>query len=191
MLTARKGKTRRVLIVDDDEDLCALLGAALHKHGYEFLAVHSLADASKAIEAEYFPLVLLDRHLPDGDGVRLPPELRANSARPYSVIVMVTARGGAESYLQCMDAGADDFLPKPIDLDVLGARLRAFERLLSLQGEVGQLRAFLPICMHCHKVRDESGHWASVEDYVRQRSAAHFSHGICEACYESEYGETP
>ncbi len=55
--------------------------------------------------------------------------------------------------------------------------------------EIKTLRGLVPICSHCKNVRDDSGFWQQVEDYVRQRTEAEFSHGICPDCFEKHYGD--
>ena len=55
--------------------------------------------------------------------------------------------------------------------------------------EIKTLRGLVPICAHCKNVRDDSGFWQQVEDYVRQRTEAEFSHGICPDCFEKHYGD--
>ena len=66
-----------------------------------------------------------------------------------------------------------------------GARLTA-ERALS---ELDQLRGIIPICSHCRKVRNEVGGWQQIEQYVRDRSSANFSHGICPSCFSVHYSD--
>lgn len=68
---------------------------------------------------------------------------------------------------------ADDFLTKPFDADCMRARLRM------AQQHVPRLEGLLPICMYCKKIRDAAAAWTPIEAYVRDRSAATFSHGIC------------
>lgn len=82
-----------------------------------------------------------------------------------------------------MEAGADDFITKPFDEDLLGTRIRVAERILSLQSEVKQLQGFLPICSYCKKIRDDQNYWKEVEVYIGQHSDARFSHAICPGCF--------
>ncbi len=84
-----------------------------------------------------------------------------------------------------MDAGADDFLTKPLDRSELRVRLRVAERLLGLQAEVRQLEGLLPICSYCKRIRDEGNEWTRIETYVASRTDATFTHGVCPECKEN------
>jgi DNA-binding response OmpR family regulator len=86
--------------------------------------------------------------------------------------------------LDGLDAGADDFLSKPVDKRHLEVRLRVAERVLGLHHEVRRLQGLLPICSYCKRIRDGEAHWCPVEEYVARRSDAQFSHGVCPECYE-------
>jgi hypothetical protein len=85
-----------------------------------------------------------------------------------------------------MDAGADDFVTKPVDPDQLRARLRVAERVLALQNEVRQLSGLLPICSYCRQIRDQSGAWQPLERYLAERTETTFSHGVCPVCLETK-----
>ncbi len=77
------------------------------------------------------------------------------SDQPYTYIIVLTSLSGKGSYMEAMDAGADDFLTKPVDMEELTARLRVAERVLALQTEVQLMQKLLPICMYCRKIRDK------------------------------------
>jgi DNA-binding response OmpR family regulator len=113
----------KVLLVEDDETIGAALQRGLSARGYHvdwYRTGHPALDASPA------DLVLLDLGLPDVDGVQVCRELRAR--RPDAVIVMLTARDAEPDVVLGLDAGADDYLVKPVRLAELDARLRAHLR---------------------------------------------------------------
>ena len=70
----------------------------------------------------------------------------------------------------------------PVELDA-AAVLEAFEELEEALGQVKQLQGLLPICSYCKKIRDDENYWHQVDFYIRERTNARFSHGICPDCY--------
>ncbi len=116
----------RILLVEDEIEMAAALRAALARRGFVVDRVRTLEDAHIALKEPGVRAVLLDRRLPDGDGLSLLPVLRA-MADPPPVIVL-TALGQTMERVEGLDAGADDYLVKPFELDELLARLRAVAR---------------------------------------------------------------
>ncbi|MBN9516385.1 MAG: response regulator transcription factor [Alphaproteobacteria bacterium] len=116
----------RILLVEDEIEMAAALRAALARRGFVVDRVRTLEDAHIALKEPGLRAVLLDRRLPDGDGLSLLPVLRA-MADPPPVIVL-TALGQTMERVEGLDAGADDYLVKPFELDELLARLRAVAR---------------------------------------------------------------
>jgi DNA-binding response OmpR family regulator len=81
-----------------------------------------------------------------------------------------------------MNAGADDFLNKPFDMEELSVRLKAAERILDLQAEVSILNGLLPTCSYCKSIRDEKNEWQPLEEFVASRTSTSFSHTVCPEC---------
>ena len=121
----------RILMIDDDRELCAMLGRYLEGAGLRFAARHDAASGRAALAAEAWDLLILDLMLPDGDGLALCREIRASSAVP---IVMLTARGEDADRIVGLELGADDYLPKPFNPRELLARVRAVLRRGALAG---------------------------------------------------------
>jgi len=116
----------RLLLVEDDRMIGDTLRAALRLDGYAVDWVRDAAAAQSTLASERFDLVLLDLGLPKGDGLDV---LRALRARHDSTpVIVLTARDGLGDRVAGLDAGADDYLVKPFELDELNARIRAVFR---------------------------------------------------------------
>jgi DNA-binding response OmpR family regulator len=120
--------------------------------------------------------------MPNLDGLELCRRIRARMEEKYVYIIMLTAREGKKAYIEGIEAGADDFLHKPVDMDELAARLLVAARILSLHTEVRQLEGLLPICSYCKNIRDDNNSWMPIEGYISRRTEATFSHGACPSC---------
>ncbi len=132
--TARNGV--RVLVVDDDEAPVVLLRALLGAAGYVVRGASGGREALK-LAMEWQPhIVVSDWLMPDLDGLDLCRALRNTREGQGMYIVIVTAHGGEEVHVAAFDAGADDYMQKPIVPRVLAARLRAATRVIRLQDEV-------------------------------------------------------
>jgi diguanylate cyclase (GGDEF)-like protein len=122
----------KILIADDDLTSRLLLGATLKKLGHEVTVTSDGEEAWDAMNREHFPLLISDWMMPNVDGLELCRLVRAARPTQYTYIVLLTALGGKSSYLDGMDAGADDYITKPFDEDQLVARLRVADRILAL-----------------------------------------------------------
>lgn len=116
----------RILLVEDEAELAAALRGALERRGFVVDWVPDLDHARAAVQEAGLRAVLLDRGLPDGDGLRLLPAIRALPEPPP--VIVLTARGQTMERVEGLDAGAEDYLAKPFELDELLARLRVVMR---------------------------------------------------------------
>lgn len=132
----------RVLLIDDDLELCALLEEYLGQEGFDVVSLHDGTEALPLLERETFHAVVLDVMLPGLSGLDVLRALRPGFTIP---ILMLTARGDDVDRIVGLEMGADDYLPKPFNIRELVARLRAILRRVetSRQGsgmlEVGDL----------------------------------------------------
>lgn len=118
--------TGRVLVADDDRAIRESLARALQLEGYPVVAVPDGASALEAIAADRPDVLILDVMMPGIDGLTVCRVLRAQGDQ--TPILMLTARTETSDRVAGLDAGADDYLPKPFDLDELLARIRALLR---------------------------------------------------------------
>lgn len=174
----------RILAVEDDPLTRRVLTAVLEQLGHTVVAAADGMAGWEQFELDPADVVITDWMMPRLDGLELVKRIRAAARERYTWVLMVTALTGRDRYLDGMEAGADDFLVKPIDRGELHARLRVAQRVLGLQRTVSQLEGLLPICSYCKRIRDEAHAWCQVEEYVSRRTEATFSHGVCPECYE-------
>jgi DNA-binding response OmpR family regulator len=116
----------RILLVEDDPALAREIIRALERDHWALDHVSSLADAFEAVLLSSYRLILLDRRLPDGDGIALVAAAKSRPSPPS--IIFLTARDEVADRIEGLDAGADDYLVKPFALDELLARMRAAAR---------------------------------------------------------------
>jgi len=116
----------RILLVEDETEFAATVRGALEREKFVVDHVDSLALAREACRLHAYDLVLLDRTLPEGDGLSLVPVLRAAIAG--LPVIVLSARGELLDRVAGLDEGADDYLVKPFALEELFARIRAVRR---------------------------------------------------------------
>lgn len=121
----------RVLVVDDDRELCQLVTRFLVREGFDISWAPSGALGVERALAEDYSLIMLDVMMPDTDGFDVLRQIREHSRTP---VLMLTARGDTHDRVRGLEMGADDYLPKPFDPAELVARIRAILRRSTPQG---------------------------------------------------------
>lgn len=116
----------RILLIEDEPRLAEALSAVLRKERFVVDHVDRIATAQEAAQMAEFDLVLLDRKLPDGEGLSLIPELRARNTGIR--IIVLSACGEVADRVAGLNEGADDYLVKPFAMDEMLARIRAIRR---------------------------------------------------------------
>lgn len=115
----------RILIIDDDTELCELLAAYLAEESFKLVAAHTAAGGLNRIRDTEVDLVVLDVMLPDMNGFDVLAHIRAESSLP---VIMLTGRGEEVDRVVGLEMGADDYVSKPFPLRELLARIRAVLR---------------------------------------------------------------
>ena len=118
----------KLLLVDDDARLTTMVGDYLRRNGFEVDAVGSLAAGRERLKLTQYDALLLDLMLPDGDGLDLTRELRAEPRTRRLPLLMLTARGEPMDRIVGLEIGADDYLGKPFEPRELLARVKALLR---------------------------------------------------------------
>ena len=113
----------RILIIEDEVTLNQTLSEGLREFGYQSDIAEGLSDGRYMIDIRNYDLVLLDWMLPDGNGIDLIPEIKAKSNK--TAIIVLSARDDKESEIAALKAGADDYVKKPFDFEILLMRIEA------------------------------------------------------------------
>jgi DNA-binding response OmpR family regulator len=121
----------KLLVVDDDADMLAVVGFALRQAGFPVVSANSYGTALNAFRTERPDLAILDINLPGGSGFDLCDVLRKESTAP---IMMLTARGEEADLVRALELGADDYLTKPFSPRTLVARVKALLRRAGHEG---------------------------------------------------------
>ena len=128
----RKDK-KKILVVDDHEDNIELLRARLEARGYEVFGANDGQAALDQVERACPDLILLDVMMPKMDGMEVVRRLKSNPNLPFIPVIMQTALDSTENKVEGLDAGADDYITKPINFAELEARVNSLLRIKSLQ----------------------------------------------------------
>ncbi|EQB35585.1 chemotaxis protein CheY [Sulfurimonas hongkongensis] len=113
----------RILIIEDEVTLNKMLAEGLKEFGYQSDVVETLKDGEYYLDIRNYDLVLMDWMLPDGNSVDIIGDIKTNT--PKTIVVVLSARDDNESEIEALRNGADDYIRKPFDFDVLIARIEA------------------------------------------------------------------
>jgi len=139
--------------------------------------------------------------MPGKDGIELCRKVRQLDVPNPTYIILLTIRSSKKDIVAGLEAGANDYIGKPYDTEELRVRVKVGERVTALQSALAEqvhslrealahvktLQGILPICMHCHKIRNDQQSWERLEKYIAKHSDAEFSHGLCPECLEKHY----
>ena len=125
-----------ILVADDDKNALKLIETSLKESGFLTEKVNNGEEALDKISSLSPDLVILDVTMPKMDGITVAKKIKADERYRFIPIIMLTARDGVEDKVKGLDAGADDYITKPFDLDEFVARVRAMLRIKQLQDEL-------------------------------------------------------
>lgn len=186
---------KKLLVVDDTPENLIILYKILRK-GYEVLGANSGKEALLALAENRPDLILLDVMMPEMDGLEVCRILKDDSRYREIPVIFITALSDEVDESRGFEAGAVDFLSKPVNPVILSHRVavhlqlqsqkealtRKNQELQEALSRVKELSGLLPICMTCKKIRDDQGYWNQLESYISLHSEALFSHGYCPEC---------
>src|SRR5947209_12772223 len=126
----------KILVVDDNEANRDILDARLRAHGYDVLQAADGEDALKATYEHLPDLILLDIMMPKIDGIEVCRRIKSDTTLPFTPIILVTAKSDGRDVVAGLEAGADEYLTKPLDQPALVARVKSALRIKQLCDQV-------------------------------------------------------
>lgn len=195
----KRSTTRRhkVLIADDSRVNRFVLEQAVRQQGMVPLVAVDGVEALQILNIHPdVSFAILDWIMPKLTGLEVCRAIRHAKRERYVYIMMFTTKNRPADLRTGLEAGADDYLVKPVNPTELRLRIAAVGRLLDLEcelreqsaalhesrQEISALSQLLPMCMYCKSVRDEAGNWHTVERYINSVGGEKISHGICPTC---------
>lgn len=199
--------TLRILVVDDDPTNVQWLEGVLRQE-YRVLVAENGDQALNRAKEELPDLILLEVMLPDLNGCEVARLLKADRELAALPIILLSAINSPEAEAEGLEAGAIDYLVRPVDPGLLLLRVRnhlqlkrqndlirqqrdelegVTETLEAALERVKRLEGTFAICMHCKSIRCDQEGWQKIEEYLLDHTDALFSHGICPNCLERHY----
>lgn len=133
----------RILIADDNPDNIEIFRTRLSLHGYEILTASDGEEAVAAVREHHPDLILLDVMMPKMNGVEACRLIKSDERLPFMPVIMITAKSSPRDVVTALDAGADEYLIKPVDHSALVARVKSMLRIKALNDTVVSQRAQL------------------------------------------------
>ena len=192
----------KLLIVDDDPISLLIQKKAAQQWGLEVVTATDGESALSYFNNDDPPLLaILDVLMPEPNGIDVCKAIRSLplSVQPY--VIMLTVQSESRDIVLGLEAGANDYVKKPFNIEELRARVRVGVRMMELQNKlvvqmaelqaalanVRRLQGLVPICATCKKIRDDSGYWNDVEQYISSHTEATLTHGVCPECAKEHY----
>ena len=191
----------KILIVDDIPENISALAIALESEGFDIKTAAGGEQALQVVHNDSPDLILLDIKMNGMDGFETCLALKKSDVTKEIPVIFLTVSKETEAVVRGFSCGGVDYIAKPFHQEEVCARVRTHLYLRALMKEkeqlIGKLQealakvktlsGLLPICSSCKKIRDDKGYWNQIETYIRQRTEADFTHGICPKCANKLY----
>ena len=185
-----------VMLVDDEQAILMSLGSYLRKSAAFDVKI---ANCGKEALAEVhcsnpgIDLVITDLVMPGLSGLEILKKIKHNNFEMG--VFILTGHGNMSLAIEALRSGADDFILKPCDAEELIIKMERFFEKQELLRKIRIYEKFLPICMYCKQIRDDSGKkpgdgkWMRLEDYICQKGGVDLTHGCCPECFDEHIEE--
>lgn len=172
----------KILISDDEPGSLFVLQTMLEEMNHSVISTHNGEEAWNYYQQQLPLLVITDWQMPKLDGIGLIKRIREQETHLCTYIIVLTALEGLDNFSEAAQAGADDYVCKPFEEDVLYARLHLAQRFIQLRQELFALKGLLPTCIHCKNIRTEEGRWTPFPSFLETRANLKLPEEMCPCC---------
>lgn len=180
----------KILIAEDDPVSMLLLERVLRNLGHDVVKAADGDEALQTFQTLAPDVIVSDWLMPGLSGPDLLQRIRGVHREKYSYAILLTTLSGKNHMVQALDAGADDFMTKPLDAEQIRARLAVAERVLALQYKLPKLPAMMSVCSWCDRLRDGRD-WLPASKWITKHTDSELSNGICDGCLERNFPPSP
>jgi CheY-like chemotaxis protein len=177
----------KIIVAEDDPLSREIIVQILKGLGHEVRDFENGGEALTAFNEEAADLIFSDWVMPGLDGLEFCRRIRQIESKNYVYFILATGgRTGDTDHDAAVRAGVDDFLIKPIHPDEIWRRLFVAKRILEFNRHIQQIRALLPACMFCKKMRDDNDYWQNFETYIQERPSEDSTIYVCPECQQTQ-----
>ena len=187
----------KILLAEDDPASNEILDVMLKQMGMDVVNARDGNAAWEALQVpDPPPIAILDWKMPYLNGDEVCRRVRSVPALRHLYLILVTGMARQEDIVAGLNAGANDYIPKPYNNTELQARVRVGLRVVKLQAElmariheletsmahIKRLQGLLPICVVCKKIRNDQNYWQQVDGYFTEHADLRFNRSLCPDC---------
>ena len=176
-----------IIVAEDDPLSREIIIKILQNLGHTVRAYATGDEAWDAFQTAPAEVVFSDWVMPGMDGLEFCRRLRQVDSKNYVYFILATGgRTDETDHDAAVRAGVDDFLIKPVWPDEIRRRLFVANRILDFTRHIRQIKALLPACMYCKKIRDDSDYWQNFEAYIQEQPNDDSTAYICPDCQQTQ-----
>ncbi len=177
----------KIIVAEDDALTRQIIVKILKNLDHEVRAYATGDEAWAANEEELADVIFSDWLMPGLDGLELCKRLRKAQNKNYVYFILATGgRTSDDDHDAAVRAGVDDFLVKPINPDEVWRRLFVARRILDFTRHLRRVRALLPACAMCKKIRDDNAYWHDFEAYIEEQPNDEADAFVCPDCQRKQ-----
>jgi len=177
----------KIIVAEDDPLTRQVIVQILKNLSHDVRGFPSGDEAWIAFQQEPAEVIFSDWVMPGLNGLEFCRRLREASSKNYVYFILATASRTSEiDHDAAVHAGVDDFLVKPVYPDEIWRRLFVAKRILDFTRDIRQMKALLPACMYCKKIRDDSDYWQNFEAFIQDQPNDDSNAYICPECQQAQ-----